>query len=368
MLSKNIYCILLFAFLFCFSCNKDNIEEKTNRTVIVYMVADNDLSIDAYDNINNIIKGTPANLENNRLLIYLDPFDRSPQLIEITNSKNGIIKKVIKDYTEQNSLDPRIMKDILVEIITIYPSESYGLILWSHGTSWLPPGSTLRSFGLDRDDEMDIIFLEQSLPLKFEFIIFDACYMGSIEVVYQLRNKANYIISSPTEILSTGFPYELIVSDLFGNSDNLKNIANTFYQYYYSKNGAYQSASISLIYTGKLEELAEKTNKLLTDNSLKESMFNIDNIQNFDSNRIGLTYDFFDFLEKNYHYENIKELKTTLDEVVIAKYHTPYFLDKYQIIQFCGLSCYIPNINYSGINNYYKNLFWYIDGGFYNLF
>lgn len=142
--------------MFYSGCTKDNYEVFFSRTLIVYMVADNNLSMEAYKNINEIIEGFPSSIGNNRLVIYFDPMDTNPQLIEIGNRYNGT-KNVIKDYPEQNSLNSLTMKEIFLEIIKQYPSESYSLILWSHGTSWLPPNTVLKSFGVDNNEEMDIV-------------------------------------------------------------------------------------------------------------------------------------------------------------------------------------------------------------------
>jgi len=76
------------------------------------------------------------------------------------------------------------MKQVLNDIIQMYPAQEYGLILWSHGTSWLPAGSSLRSFGEDSGEQMNIPDLAENLPIKFDFILFDACLMVSVEVVY----------------------------------------------------------------------------------------------------------------------------------------------------------------------------------------
>ena len=92
-----------------------------------------------------------------------------------------------------------------------------------HGTGWLPVGVyeeiknqvSSRSFGSDNKQEMSIIELESALPIKFDFIIFDACLMGNIETIYQLRHKADVIIASPTETLVAGFPYTEVAPLLF---------------------------------------------------------------------------------------------------------------------------------------------------------
>ena len=41
---------------------------------------------------------------------------------------------------------------------------------------------------------MNIDALAAALPVRFDFILMDACLMGSVEVVYELRNKADFII------------------------------------------------------------------------------------------------------------------------------------------------------------------------------
>ena len=357
----------LFFILGCTDEKHETIEKGVFRTVIVYMVADNDLSVNAYENIDKIVEGVTSIMGNNKILIYLDPVD-TPQLIEISylNGRKNI--KTIRDYPEQNSLDSTIMRSVLLEIIDKYPSESYGLVLWSHGTSWLPPNSVLKSFGDDNGKEMDILLLEQSLPLKFEFIIFDACLMGSIEVAYQFRNKANYILSSPTEVLSTGYPYDLIVSDFFGGVEEFKNIAFSFFAYYNSQNGAYQSASVSLIGTKRLDCLAEKSKSMLANWPIEKWTFTTQFVQNFDVGNSNLTYDYIDFLDKNYPSCMVNEIKLVFDEIIIVKYHTPNFLEKISITRFCGLGCYVPNHLYSGINQYYRRLAWYADAGYEVLF
>ena len=38
----------------------------------------------------------------------------------------------------------------------------------------------------------------------FDFVLFDACFMQSIEVAYALRNFTDYYIGSPTEIPGPG--------------------------------------------------------------------------------------------------------------------------------------------------------------------
>ena len=45
----------------------------------------------------------------------------------------------------------------------------------------------------------------------FDFIMFDACFMMSVEVAYEVRNYTDYYIGSPTENPGPGAPYDKVV-------------------------------------------------------------------------------------------------------------------------------------------------------------
>lgn len=43
-----------------------------------------------------------------------------------------------------------------------------------------------------------------------EYILFDDCYMSSLEVAYDLRHVTRHLIACPTEIMVYGMPYSHI--------------------------------------------------------------------------------------------------------------------------------------------------------------
>lgn len=63
-------------------------------------------------------------------------------------------------------------------------------------------------------------------------MLFDACYMQSVEVIYQLRDRTDYFIGSPTEIPGPGAPYEAVVPALFSQDKPEINIAESYYTVY----------------------------------------------------------------------------------------------------------------------------------------
>ncbi len=359
---KFLIYLLISLFLVSVSCEEDEtITIYHPKTVIIYMAADNNLSENAADNILKMKEGLDADDKN--VIVYLDAEINEPSLIKIQKTENIIVKT----YPKQNSATPNILRNVIRDVMKLFPSNSYGLVLWSHGTSWLPKNYELRSFGYENGAVIDIRELEESLPIKFDFILFDACLMGSIEVAYQLRDKAEYIISSPTEILADGFPYHKIISLMFENEHAYKNIAENYYNYYSEMDGNSKSASVSVIKTNEINQLTFLVKKLILENPVEKWNYSQNEVQHLDMFRDHVSYDFLDFFEKNYPSQSVISIKKQLEKVVIYKAHTEMFLGDLVIIDFCGLSCYIPNPQKSLLNEYYKSLLWCQNSGFYML-
>ena len=215
--------LLVLAMLSGFiSCSKEEDDfDYKEHTVIVYMIANNDLYQNALDNLNEIESAWDEYYDGN-VIVIIEPKSSEKKLfvIEIEEDHNpkNIASKTVHLYEDKSMTNPIDMKEMLSDIINKYPSKRYSLILWSHATGWLPSDKILtyprkavvptkmRSFGDSNGSQMEIRDLANSIPSNvFDLIIFDACYMGGVEVAYEIKDKANYIIASPTEVLQQGF-------------------------------------------------------------------------------------------------------------------------------------------------------------------
>ena len=361
---------LLFCFPLFWGCTNDVPDPVApTRTVLIYMAADNSLSSYSYDNIESIVQGTSASaLNGGNLLIYVDANNAAPQLLQIKVKSDGKIQKLsVEDYPEQNSADPSVMRGVFDKVIGDYPADSYGLVLWSHGTAWLPYNvqPMLRSFGQDESNWMEIDELAEALPDHvFDFIMFDACYMASTEVAYALRDKADYILASPTEVLGEGFPYKLIIGNFFTETADLQQIAETFYNYYNQQTGLYQSASVSLIATEQLDNLAAICREIVIGKENTIATLPIQELQQLEY--LGYTYhalyDFDDFISRLATETQYTNYLSILNKVVLYKQTTPnatYFKGQLVINQFSGLSIYVPQNGLATLNDWYKGMEWY---------
>ncbi len=369
-----IYGLLsLFVLVTGSSCDDDTPVHVPKRTVLVYMAADNNLSAFGQTNIQDMLKGaTAASLNHGNLLVYFDPSNGDPQLLQITINKQGASeKKVIKTYPEQNSASGDVLSAVINEVIDDprFDADSYGLLLWSHGTAWLPTNykNMLKSFGQDGSNFMEIPQLAQAIPDHvFDFILFDACYMGSIEVAYELRNKADYIIGSSVEIMGSGFPYDLIIEPLFRKTADLVGVCDNFYNYYNQQSGAWQSASIAIIDMKGLPALKEATRAILQGKEAEVKAMPVNDIQALDYlTTRRLLYDFDDFIGHFASGSAYTTYTTALGEAIIYKKTTPnstYGLNggtSIPIRYFSGLNVYIPREAFLSLNEWYTQLEWY---------
>lgn len=382
---NNIFLLVLISISILLSCKKNDQNIKIyDKTVIVYMIADNNLDVFSVDDINEMEEGWKDC--NGKLIVYLDRAEGAspshPLIYEITHDNSNDIKsKIIKVYNEQNSTDKLVMRSILNEIIQIYPSTKYGLILWSHGSAWLPKGINLskniksynkkivKSFGKDHEEEMNITDLAESLNLneKFDFILFDACYMGSIEVLYELQSFCDYFICSPAEILTYGFPYKTITPLLFDLHPDYQKIAQKHYEFYQNQAGIYQSGTISVLKSDELPSLCDIFSNQLKSN-LKKTNNYIKNIQQYEISKNNILFDFKEFMDSiSENPLNSNQLKK-YENSFIYRNCTNKILDELVINNYSGLSVFIPDSTNINLHESYKKTKWYNASNYYLYF
>jgi hypothetical protein len=363
---KKHYIIYLQFILLLAACTKDEpaISDTAEKTIFVYMAADNNLYRNAQTDIQEMLSCEIPDKCN--LLVYVDaPLwvdEETPQLFKIQSGELIPVKR----YESHNSANKEVLRQVINDVINSFGAETYDLILWSHGTGWLPSNAyknLTKSFGQEGDSEIEITDLAEALPIKFECIIFDACLMGGIEVYYQLRNKADIIIASPTETLVAGLPYDEILPVLFSSSSDYTEIARKYMSYYKNQTGALQSATISVIDTKYLETLAGLLNNTVAAGNIG-AIHDKDRMQKYDLLKNSIFYDFMDCINNTVNAENhIAAIEQQLSKVVIYNDSTPYFLDKLTITNSCGISIYVSHGNLQ-LDEAYRRLDWYLDTHF----
>ena len=344
------------------------------RTVIVYLAGDNSLSKEVADIHAALVEGWNFRTEGS-LVIFADQNNSSPVLMKMGKRNNVNSTDTLRRYINENSASPALLREVIADTKRLVPGESYGLILFSHATGWLPAKafnnpakwrpsskstSPIVSYSVfeDRGREMELVDFADALPDgMFDFIASEMCFMSSVETGYALRNKTDYLLAAAPEVLSPGFTpiYKTSLDLLFKPEPDLVGFAQAFFDYFNSQQGAHKSAAISLVRTSEMEPLATLTREIAPALSQQE----IDEVQYYDrQGKPHVFFDFGDYIKKNATTEQVSQIDELLDKAVIFKLNTPRLIN-IDINKHSGLSVYIPQENLPYLNKAYEEMEWY---------
>ncbi len=413
-----IHFLLFVPLLTAVSCSCEKEEMTVGRVVLLYLEGNNDLVSYARQNISSINYGFLPDYysagDGDVFLMYCHLKGSKPYLVRMSKTSSGKVRSdTLVRYQNHDSCDPAVLKNVMDYTFKEYPGRERGLILWSHGSGWLPegyyadpvefsslsfgtvsPGETsgaplvhiplpedpyshlVKSFGVDDgyDSEMDIVEMGETLAgQQLDYVIFDCCLMGGVEVAYQIRDKCDYVVASQAEILANGFPYESLIGTLFADSlsvhDRIVRAAGEYYEYY-----RYESATVSALRTDALESLALSV-KAVMDAGGRESTQEIPidrdgeitSIQRYFRMNRHWFYDLDDYIGHICEDQGLySAFESALSSAVIYKAATPYFLRTgggFAITHHSGLSTFIDRPKSKYLETYYKSLDWCGDSG-----
>jgi len=273
------------------------------KNLIVYIVADNNMSWLVQSDINEMLYGAQYLGSKDHLVLYVD--DKSlPRIYDITasdfNQTYSSLKPIYSYNEEKNSCSTQQMNHVLNYIKNNYPAPSFGLVLWSHGSGWIPKygtvyegqnfGSKRRSFGIDQNladskttcnkvMEIDSLKIVLDNYKVFDFIMFDACFMQNIEVDYALRDVTKSIIASPAEIPGPGAPYHTVLKPMFEDNDYVVGMVSA-YHYYYSTSTNY-GLLLSAVDVDKIQPFSDITRTYIQKYKEELMTMSYDSVQNY---------------------------------------------------------------------------------------
>ena len=382
-LKKFIIVFLSLVFIVSFSNCKTNNDEPKNpkidkckESILIYMIGTNNLNSYMEKDIQEIyVAAQYLDLEENKILIYEHGLDNEPVLYQLIRENGEIGKKIISSYIENvSSASKERLSLVINDMKSAAPAENYGLILWSHALGWLEGNSPQKLkfddtvisptwYGEDFGTNMNIDDLAIAIPDNmFHFIWMDCCYMSSIEFIYQIRNKCNWFIGYPTEILADGMPYDQTIPLIMKDGiDIIGAAAATFDYYNENPNTKYKACTIAVVDMSQIENVALKASQII---SISQQV-NTSIIQTYSRNIAVPFYDLGDYLN-NIIIENgldnslSQDIKNALNKAVVYKRATSKFITiPIDINKYCGISTHILKNDGSAQEEYYKTLDWY---------
>ena len=396
--------------------------DQYNKVMLLYSAGYNNLSSYLKGDIEELKRGMlPTKKDENVVLVYSHfpaivgyNTPTSPTLVRLTSDKD---KKVVIDtlviFSESSiSASAEQIENVLGCVKEKFPALSYGMIFSSHATGYLPVGyyqnaesssdivewsaglgwrrtavpyvepehdpslPMVKSIGQDQvgtsgnylSYEIELTEFAAAIPMYLDYILFDACLMGGIEVAYELKDKVGKIGFSQTEVLADGFCYENLTTHLLEKDiPDLEGVCIDYFHQYEVQSGVYQSATISLIDCSKLDPLAETCKNLFSKYSEAIASLNHNNVQRYFRMHKHWFYDLESILiNAGIDEDELEELQAVLDNSVIYKAHTPMFMSDFDIHTYSGFSMYLPCHGSESLNIFYKTLKWNQDTGLVN--
>ena len=242
-------------------------------------------------------------MKDERIVVFMATSEREAVLFELKKQNGRCLTDTLRRYSDRPFTSRQWLTSLFSEVMTLAPASRYGMVVGCHGLAWVPVqgqrNAPKRLGSQEKIDEEDNLYKEERIDkeglykeeridkegepndlmhfevqgpvttrfiggtypetqiettdladamadagLHTEYILFDACYMSSVEVAYELKDVTHYLIASPTEVISYGFPYITMGKHLLG-TPNYKDIVDSFISFYSSYNLPYGTVAVT---------------------------------------------------------------------------------------------------------------------------
>lgn len=371
--------LLLILTVICGSCGSKDEPVPTqisDRMILIYMAANNSLGGAGADNKDLIeikeavISGALG--KNNRLMLFYSSRENTQSLYEFMRDGSMQLVKAYPgtDYATSSNF----MLGVFNDAKGYAPARDYGLILWSHALGWTENGQiddgptiTPKTWGDDRGHAMNITTLKRVIEASpWSWIYFDCCFMGSVEVAYELAPVVNRIVASASEVPLDGMPYEKNLPLLFAPEADLVGAARNTYEYYDDEIGVNRTATICVLDLSHMSELGRATADIykqaqkVSPKDFYNMPLEITNVVKF--------YDYGIYVDGLCKVNDIdltfsESWQAAHDATVVYHAATPKLWNQISLDGFTGMSTFIPQPGTTADETYrnYNTLSWYKD-------
>lgn len=363
--------------------NDDEAKASARSTLLVYMMAENNLDSFAKKDLAEIFlaaKDVPADCD---MLVFLDGISTPCILRYYAEKGKSACDTVYRFKNDFYSSDAKELQGVLDYIFEEYPTESLNLVLWSHGSGWMKfnkaksrsigydNGENSPSFSLPSKSCIDIKDLAKvlgGLSVPIEYLMFDACLMQCIEVVYDLRYCCKYILASPAEIPANGAPYDRMIKEFFKAQIDPYALMMSYADGYPTTRGVL----LSVIECVQIDQFAETMGGFVPKYFNAENKINTSNLFVYLNRNYKTMPEFFDMngVAKNvFAPEDYEVWKSSLDKMIVCSFAADSWETMYSSsyvattdrAQFCGVSMYLPieDSKHSSFNDDFVTIDWY---------
>ncbi len=250
-------------------------------TVLVYMNGANDLQQYSVLNMNQMER--VASNPDVRFVVQWKQFpaqfnggtfNGTRRYLANSDFSNNINSTLLQDMgTSIDMGSPQTLNDFISWGKANFPADHYCLIVWNHGNGWRRSITNVDfTRAVSYDDEtgnsIQIWDLNQALGSEhFDLISWDASLMQMMEVAYEIKDNADFIIGSEESPPAEGLPYDLVFAPFRDTPNSTpKNLSKSFVDGMLAV-PAYNTKKItqSVLDTSKLPALASAISTLGTE-------------------------------------------------------------------------------------------------------
>lgn len=243
-------------------------------TVLVYMLGDNNLEAVLAGDLEEMVSLPP---DDDLTLVAM--VDRSGDFTdrEFVNVPNWETTKILQiapgrltelsDEGELNLGDPAVLTEFVVEGVTANPADHYAVILWNHGSP-AGIGGDESHFDLLETPEIAAALrsaLDRVGVTRLDFVGFDACLMGALDVASHMAPVARYMVASEELEPGTGWDYGAFGYIAANQEGTVDGLGSTIIADFVASAGPSDpGVTLSMIDLDAIDELAVALDQLTT--------------------------------------------------------------------------------------------------------
>ncbi len=245
--------------------------QPTPWALFLWLAADNNLSDPPFQlDRNNLNELKRAGSDVGVLVMWDRQEDQGPdQLLLLSYDRDWVPLRTFDHNV--NSGDIRFFEACFATYLAFETSRK-AVIFWNHGSGWIIAPNQPRAIAQDRPTGwwINIPDLAQSLShslethngIQLDILGMDACYMGAVEIAYELGRVTDYLILSSTTEPTDGWDY-LFLEGIERSHDPVR-FGTALIDAYFSKRSAnyHGDMSLAMIRADSLPRLAEGFDQL----------------------------------------------------------------------------------------------------------
>lgn len=317
-----------------------------DHTMIVFMPWSANLTDAFQQNVNDLESALKdGRMKGCRIIIFISTTPSETEVMELTYLRGQVYRDKLTKYNHADFTEETNIVTMLNDARTVAPAPRYSMVVCAHGLGWLPVSATANSRsarrsvmhyektegpqtrwfgGITPEYQIDVTTLAKAIAdasMHMDYILFDDCYMSSVEVAYDLKDVTDYLIACPTEIMKYGFPYYQCAPYLTGTV-NYAELCNTFLSFYSSY--SVPCGTIAVTDCREMDSLAAIVRDINSSYSFDKNR--IAALQTMDGYTPTMFFDFGDYISRLCEDQTLMEqFNRQMEKAVPYKTHTPMY-------------------------------------------